>query len=398
MVYRRQAGISGIGIVAPTGMGARVFWDAALNGRSGIRPSSRLGDCNLSCRLAGEVCELKDDPRSDDDRQGRLLSHAIRLCLADAGLSPGLLAEQGVPVVVGVSIPADGQTWARAVSDTAGSATAEAAVREKESLWWLGSPAADLAALQVRLVTITGSWTAGLDALWVAMDWVRSGRYDLILAGAVEAPLNPKVAQACSVAGWLSASGGVPRPFDAARDGWVLSEAAVMFAVESAASALARRKEMYAALAGAGGASAGSAEASLSEAMAAALADGGLLPARVNYVCAWACGDPELDISEIGAIKRAFGQYAFRLAVSSIKGGLGNSFAAGGALQAATAALSIRHGQIPPTANLTSPDPACDLDCVCGKSRKVAVEAALVNALSPGNSSCCVALRRMEAE
>jgi len=396
---RYQAYITGIGVTAPNGWGVNVFWRSILSARSGIRPITRFPADELPCRIAGEVAELKDDPQTPSpSRADRLLFHAARLALADAHLGPPFIPDsEAIPVIAATSTLAPETVQARwGGGQDPASVPPPTACLATEHL-------ARLPGVRARLVTLSGGWTAGLEAVRLAADWVAGGRCEVALAGATEAPLTPAVVRRYAAAGWLTRRNDtperVPRPFDIERDGWVPAEGAAVLVVESEASAWARQAEPYAAIAGSGSSPAGMGDpaAGLAEAMGRALADASCRREAVNHVSAWACGDPERDAAEAAAIHRAFGFHAPRLAVTSIKGAVGNCFAAGAVLQAAAAALSLHEGRIPPTANLETPDPDCRLDCVTGRPRRVAVSAAVINALDPAGDCFSLLLQKPEA-
>lgn len=400
-VITRTPVITGIGVAAPNGLGLDRFWKNTLQRKSGVTTVSLFDAEDLPCRIAGEVSELRENDCTLPPgltRATLLALHAARLALTDARLVREHAPEdEPVPVILGTSTgspeplprqwPSDKGADDEFVYQPACTSPQAQAVWSIQRLGDLNGP----------VVTLSGGWTAGLEAVSLAAEWVRMGRYRIALAGAVEAPLSRRVLESFLESGGLAARAdpeGVPRPFDRDRDGWVLSEGAAVVVVESATSAWAREMQPYACVAGcysSGGRKYSDMAESLAQAIRGCLAEASLLPEHIQYVCANATGERTTDVAEIAALKRAFGRHAYRLAISSIKGVVGNPLAAAGPMQVAAAAMSIREKRIPPTANLREPDPQCDLDCVRDRARQVAVRAALVNAHGrDGNSRCIV--------
>jgi 3-oxoacyl-[acyl-carrier-protein] synthase II len=194
------------------------------------------------------------------------------------------------------------------------------------------------------------------------------------------------------------------RPFDAGRDGFVLSEAGCIVVLESEERAAARSARIYAEVAGYG-ASADAFHITQPEpsgagaalAIRLALRDAGADPADVGYVNAHGTSTPLNDAAETAAIKSALGQAAGTVAISSIKSMTGHSLGAAGAVEAAATALAISEGKLPPTIHYATPDPACDLDYVPNEARSVEVDLALSNSFGFGGQNAVLALRRYAA-
>ncbi len=234
---------------------------------------------------------------------------------------------------------------------------------------------------------------------------IRDGYADVVVAGGAEAMLNDGSLAAWQAVGVIAkehTDGAYAscRPFDAERTGLVLGEGAATLILESEERAGARGAEQIAEIVGFG---ASSDAHKLTEpsvdgqerAMRRALDDAGLPPGEVGYINAHATGTPAGDPVEIDAIKRAFGAGAQSVAVSSTKSMHGHLVGASGALECAITALALQHRRIPPTANLTVPDPACDLDCVAGVSRDASgLQVALSNSFAFGGSNATLVLRR----
>jgi 3-oxoacyl-[acyl-carrier-protein] synthase II len=249
---------------------------------------------------------------------------------------------------------------------------------------------------------------SGLFSYIEAKQLIDSGRADVVLAGGTEAALHPLPIAALANMKALSRRNddpeGASRPFDAERDGFVFGEGAAVFVVESEERAKARGARVYAELMG-GGLSCdafhitapredgtGAAE-SMIEAMKAA----GMGPGDIDYIAAHGTGTPLNDAAETLAIKLAFGETAGRLAISSPKSMVGHLLGAAGAIGALAAVMAVHDDVVPPTINLNTPDPACDLDYVPLKARSMRVNAAAANGFGFGGQNGCVIFRKYEA-
>ncbi len=252
--------------------------------------------------------------------------------------------------------------------------------------------------------TPVGACASGTIALMEALRWIRTGEADYVLAGGTEAGLTPTVWAALCSLGALSARNEAPekasRPFDRDRDGFVYGEGAVVFVVERDDLARAREATAYAELAGAALTSdayhetAPQPEGDVAAAsMRGALADARAKPDDVDLVVAHGTGTPLNDVAETRAIKQALGARARRVPVTAPKSMVGHLIGAAGALAALVGVLAIRDGRIPPTINLDTADPECDLDYVPHRARTAQVRLALANAFGFGGQNCVVAVR-----
>src|SRR5581483_1750794 len=234
---------------------------------------------------------------------------------------------------------------------------------------------------------------------------IREGRAEVMLAGGAEAPLAPMTYAAFSVIRAMSTRNHDPahasRPFDAARDGFVMGEGAAVLVLEERTRALARGAKIYAEIAGYGftndayhmtaprpdGRQA-------ARAMRLALADAAAAPHDVGYINAHGSSTPLNDATETAAIKQVFGPHAYRLTVSGTKGYYGHALGASGAIEAAICALALARRWLPPTLNLEQPDPACDLDYLPGDGRPAEPEVVVSNSFGFGGINAALVLRR----
>jgi 3-oxoacyl-[acyl-carrier-protein] synthase II len=254
-------------------------------------------------------------------------------------------------------------------------------------------------------ITISTACSSSNHAVGYALDLIRAGRCKVVICGGTESLLSPITFGAFDVLRVMSNRNATPksacRPFDKNRDGFIMGEGAVMFVVEERDHAHARGASVYAEVAGYGSSNGGynilapepdGAEAS--ESMEAALRDAGVKPQEVDYIHAHGTGTRNNDESETRAIHRTFGPHARKMLVSSTKPITGHMLGAAGAMGILACALSIKTGQVPPTANYETPDPLCDLDYVGGTSRKAPVRVALSNAFAFGSNNATVVIKR----
>jgi len=249
------------------------------------------------------------------------------------------------------------------------------------------------------------SCASGTIAVGEAFHAIRDGQADVMVAGGAEAPLAPMTFAAFSVIRAMSTRNDDPphasRPFDAGRDGFVMGEGAAVLVLEERSRALARGAPIYAELAGYGftndayhmtaprpdGRQA-------ARAIRVALADAGVAPSEVGYVNAHGSSTPLNDTTETTALKQVFGDHAYRLTVSGTKGYYGHALGASGAIEAAICALAMAHRWLPPTINLESPDPHCDLDCLPADGRSAAPDVVVSNSFGFGGINASLVLRR----
>lgn len=400
--------VTGMGLVTPLGIGMEPFWSGLIAGRSATGPATL---CDLSDMASRVVAEVPDFIAHDfmDHREARKLSRgsqfavaAARLAVADARLEINDSNREAIGALV------------------ANSATSPPEIESSTKAFFERGPsrinpfhfAASLphmpacqVAIQLGLLghstAIGTACAAGAQAIGEAAEIIRRGDADVMLAGGSEATIcRLTIASFLSLRA-LSTNSDVPpaaasRPFDAARDGFVLGEGAGVLVLERLSDALRRDAPIYGELLGYASSSdayhitaphpegAGAARA-----MRKALVRAGLGPADIAYINAHATSTPAGDIAETMAIKQVFGEHAYRIPVSAIKSMIGHLTSAGGAVEAAATLLALRHGLLPPTINYATPDPACDLDYVPNQARAVPLDIALSNSFGFGgmNSS-----------
>ena len=418
----RRVVVTGLGMVTPLGVGSRKNWRRALAGESGIRRCDLIAAGNLPAPFVGQVppedweamlAGFPGDPAAEERRtifalQAAEEALADALLTAECPLGPraGVALAAGLgnvrleDVALGLNDHGEPQpdllsaAVERIRPDSILSATAEA-------------PAARVArrfgALGVNL-TVTSACAAATQALGAAFRAIRRGDSDLMLAGGADAMINPIGAVFFVLLGAASTSKKEPgecKPFDRRRSGLIMGEGAGVVVLESEERARARGARIYAEVAGYGASfdsfriTAPNPEGTgAARAMTEAVADAGLAPEDVDYINAHGTGTKLNDPSETVAVKKAFGEHAARLAVSSTKSMIGHLIGACGGPEFIFTVLAARHDKVHPTIGLTQPDPKCDLDYVTEGAREMTVRAALSASFGFGGQNAAIVVRK----
>ncbi|RJQ08067.1 MAG: beta-ketoacyl-[acyl-carrier-protein] synthase II [Bacillota bacterium] len=409
----RRAVVTGIGLITPVGGTVESFWENVTAGRSAVRAISSFDPTPYATRIAAEVPDF--DPLQYLDRKearhmdrfAQFAYAAAELALADAGLDPlpPSIDPERVVVWIGSGVGGLG-TMERQTTALIGGGP------RRVNPFTVPMMIANMAAGHVAISHGFGgrcggpvtACATGTNAVGDALRLIQSGEAEVVLAGAAEAAITPfGIAAFCS-AGAMSTRNDEPeqacRPFDRARDGFVMGEGAAVLVVEEATRAAKRGARVYAELVGYGSSGDGyhivqprPDGSGAARCMSLAVADAGLAPQDVDYVNAHGTGTPANDAAETKALKLAFGEHAYRLAVSSTKPVMGHLMGASGAAEAVVAVLAVNRGVVPPTANLTDPDPECDLDYI-EAARKCEVGAAASVSLGFGGHNAAVVFRR----
>jgi len=406
---RNRVVITGMGILAPNGIGNDKFWESLLAGRSGIGPITLFDASDLRSRIAGEVKNFDPydyiEPELKPKRMARHTQFAYAaamMALEDAGLEVSEAdLPSPTPVVVGVSTSAM-DIIERSISNFAErgesgiSPTAVGALTPQAA----ANVIADRIGVHAHASTVSSACPSGLDALAIAANMIESGAAELAIAGGADAPITKHTFAAFIATGMSSCRNGEPerasRPFDLERDSGVISEGAGMFVLEDLERAEARGARPYLEINGYARQRDDIPEnpgSGLLGSMRLALANSGRSIDAIDYICAYGPGHPVLDAAEVRYIKEVFGERAYSIPISSIKGVTGNPLAAGGPLQVAACALSLRDQIIPPTANYELPDPDCDLDFV-PRPRKAKLDSILLNVRGLGGSASSLVVSR----
>lgn len=408
--------VTGLGLITPIGTGVEAFWDSLKNGRGGIRRITQFDPSPLSSQIAGEVPEF--DPgqymnRKEARRMSRASQFAVaaaQLAVQDAGLTidDGNREEVGVLIASGASSPPETESMVRDY-DRGGYGK----INPFHVTGSLPNMPSCQVAIHLGLVGYTNAictaCAAGSQAIGESAEVIRRGDAQVMLAGGTEGPIAETcMAGFCSLRA-VSTRNADPlrasRPFDAGRDGFVLSEGTGIVVLESFEHARRRGARIYAELIGYGsGCDAYHVTAPEPEgrgaarAMKRALKRADLSPDSIDYINAHATSTEVGDVAETIAIKTVFGERAYSIPVSSTKSMTGHMTTAAGAVEAAAAILAMRHSLIPPTINYETPDPACDLDYVPNQARPAELKTVLSNSFGFGGINSVLIFRRAEAE
>jgi len=393
--------ITGLGVVAPNGVGLDPFWSSLIEGRSAIRPVAAFDAADLPCRIAGEVRDFDpakfiDARLKPEKRMSRATQFAIaaaRMALEHGGLPLEELSKRSsVPVVLGVSSSAmdvaqqPPRPW-----------TAFAVIPH-------ATASGVVYALGLNAVhrTISDGCASGLDAVGAAADEIARGRAEVALTGASDSMMTHWVFECFAKLRGLSTRNDEPdkasRPFDRDRDGGLIAEGAGSVVLESLAHASARGAAVYAEILGFGthGDPPSGAEGSgLEIAMKLALANASRMPGDIDHITAHGPSDPHMDRLEAQLIRGVFGKCASRIPVASIKGVTGNPMSVGSVHQLIAACLSLKENRVPPTANLENADPECDLDLVAGAARAMTLNTIMVNTHGFGRGNSAMVIGRV---
>lgn len=412
---RRRVVITGAGALSPVGNTAAETWASFVAGKSGAARVEHFDTSPYQARLA---CEIKGfDPASFiDPKEARRMARcsqiaivAAREAVADAGLDMGREDRERIGVAMGT-----GFGGIDILMEPIGRFATQSGVRvtPHQALESLSNMPGFHVSLDHGclgpLTTIITACAAGTQAIGEGLEWIRRGAADVVLAGGTEAQVTPLFFAGFSALRVLSTQNDDPeraaKPFDAERDGFVIGEAACVLVLEELERARARGAKIYAEVLGQA-ASSDAYHIAQPEAtglgparcMRWALQDAGVAPEAAQYINAHGSGTLQNDPAETAAIKRVFGDHAYRVPISSTKSMIGHCFGGGGALEAFATAMTIQTGIIHPTINLTHPDPACDLDYVPNRARHCSVDVAMTNSFGLGGQNAVLVLARYPA-
>lgn len=416
----RRVVITGIGVNAPGGVGTKNFWNLLSEGRTATRGITFFDPSSFRSRVAAEI---DFDPEAHGlspqeirrmDRAAQLAVVSAREALADSGLDLSGADPYRVGVTIGSAVGATmglDQEY-RVVSDGGRLANVDHTYAVPHLYDYLvpSSFAAEVAwavgAEGATTVVSTGC-TSGLDSVGHAVELIREGSACAMVAGATDAPISP-ITLACFDAIKATTPRNddpehASRPFDSTRNGFVLGEGSAVFVLEEYEAAKKRGAHIYAEIAG----YASRCNAfhmtglrpdglEMAEAITVALDEARLNPEAIDYINAHGSGTKQNDRHETAAFKRSLGDHAYRTPVSSIKSMVGHSLGAIGSIEIAASVLAMEHGVVPPTANLHTPDPECDLDYVPLTAREHRTDAVLTVGSGFGGFQSAMVLARPE--
>jgi 3-oxoacyl-[acyl-carrier-protein] synthase II len=411
---KRRVVVTGLGAVTPLGLTVDDYWQGLVEGRSGIGPTTNCDVSDLTCKIAGEVRGF--DPQNYMDfkearrmaRFSQLIVASTRMAVQDAGLnlSREKAARLGVVVGNGIGGLPEMEHGHQQLLEKGGM---------RLTPFFMPIILPNMAAGQISMLfglkgfsaTITTACAAATQAIGDAFEVIRRNKADVMVAGGTEAGISPTGIAGFCVMKALTTQNDEPtkasRPFDAKRDGFVPSEGAGVLILEGLDHAVRRGARIYAEVAGVGiSLDAYHVTAPDSDgdgayrAMQLAIEDAGLKTNDVDYINAHGTSTPINDPIETLAIKRLFGEHAYRLAVSSTKSMIGHILGGSGAVEAIACVKTIADKIIHPTINYEYPDPDCDLDYVPNVARNKDVNVVLSNSFGFGGQNACLVFKKFE--
>ena len=404
--------VTGMGVVCPLGLNISTTWEALIAGKSGIDYITLFDPEPLETKIAGEVKGFEPTDyinRKEARRMDRFAQLAVAASLQaveQAGLQINSMNQDNIAIIVGSGIGGLTTLFEQTkIMLEKGP--------NKVSPFLVPMMISDMAAAQVSItlgvkgpnLCTTSACSSGSDAIGVGYELIKRGDTQAVIAGGSEAIINPIGITSFSALKAISTRNDEPqlasRPFDAERDGFVISEGAGLLILENLAHAQKREANILAEVI-AYGASADAYHITqpdengegAARAMQVALDKAGITAAEIDYINAHGTSTPLNDKTETISIKSVFGDNAYKIPISSTKSMMGHLIGGAGAVEAAICIMVIQHGIIPPTINLTHPDPECDLDYVPNVARRAKVTTALSNSFGFGGHNSVLVFRQ----
>ena len=409
---RPRVVVTGLGAITPLGSSVEQYWDGLMHGRSGIRRITQFDASDMPCQIAGEIPDFNPEEYLErkeirrTPRSGQVALASTMQAVKDAGLPDTMPEPERSGVYYGTVLGGIDR-----LDEAIHVLRSQGYGRVNPFMLPSGIPnlSAFLIALKFQCLgpnsTISTACATGTQAIGEATEVIRRGAADLVVTGGAEAQMiDLAIGGFCAMRALPLNYNDNPerasRPFDAKREGFVYSEGAAGLVLENLDHALARGARIYAEVVG----HASSADAyhiaapepeglGPSRAMRWALQDARIIPEEIDYINAHGSSTPINDVTETKAIKRVFGEHAYRLAISSTKSMIGHPMGGAGALEAIACILAISRGWIPPTINYEYPDPECDLDYVPNQARQRKVSVAMSNSFGLGGQNACLVFR-----
>lgn len=426
---RRRVVVTGLGVVAPNGVGTEEFWKACLAGQSGVGPIEGFDAGGFDVTSAGEITDFRARDYVANRKSLKIMGRniqfgvgAAKIAMEHSGLTEQPPVSERLGIVMGAGVvPTDveevGAALIRSVDENNNLDLAKFGSTGQKMLHplWLLKHLPNMVAAHISIQhgargpnnTIVTACSAATQAIGEACHIIERGDADVMITGGADSRIDPLSLVAYTLLGALTTSDRDPTalscPFDRRRDGFVLGEGAGCLILESEEHARARGATIYAEIAGYGctfdaeGVTAPTADGiHASRAMDLAISDAGMTPDEIDYISAHGTSTTLNDRMETVAVKRSFGDRAGAVPMSSIKSMVGHLIGAAGALEAVLGVLAIRDNAVPPTINLHEPDPECDLDYVPNEARDHKVRAVLSNSFGFGGQNAALVLREYE--
>lgn len=408
---RRRAVITGLGVVAPNGIGKETFWNNLVAGKSAVDYITAFDPSPYPCKVAAEVRDFVAADfmtRQHTKVMGRSSQFAVaaaRLALEDASLQIEPSFSSKISVVYGNSGGGD-------IFEAAARGLLSEGVKGINPWAALEYPPhapASYVSIELKItgpaVSLSSNCCTGLDVINQGFTQIVSNKATVAIVGSCEAPIAPTAFASFCALGCLTTRSCAPhrasRPYDMLRDGLVMGEGGAALVLEDLDFASARGARIYGEVLGHGAASEamGMRKGDLSgKVMAAAISEAilnaNLSPSDIDHVNAHGSSLPDFDICDSNSFKLALGPRAYSIPISSIKSMIGQPFSAAGTIQTIAACMSIQHQRVPPTINQEVPDPSCDLDYVPNASRTARIKNVLLNGHSFGGSVAALVIGR----
>jgi 3-oxoacyl-[acyl-carrier-protein] synthase II len=400
--------ITGLGVISPIGSGKEKFWRALISGTRGVGVIESFDSTSF---IAHHGCEVKGfdsesfpilSKLSHMGKASQFAAAAARMALEDAAVTDRDMAAGRCGVSLGTT-GGEIQVMEKIYNSLAGGIAREEIDKQAFSLFPCDVIPANVASffnISGPIMIFSNACAASNYAIGYAYEQIRRGKVDMMLAGGVETFSRTTFTGFCRM---NAVAPDVCRPFDKNRKGLILGEGGAILILESLRSALARGARVYVEITGCGMScdsfhltSPDPSGRGMVSAMAEALAMAGLRREDIDYICAHGTGTPINDKIETLAIKKLFGDHAYKLSISSIKGMIGHTMGAASAIEAAACALAVSRDVVPPTINYQTKDPQCDLDCTPNTRKETRIERAMNNAFAFGGENTCIILTKYD--
>lgn len=409
---KRRVVITGLGVVAPNGIGKDEFWQSCVQGKSGVDLIMSFDTSALNSKIAAQVldfdplCYMSPQVARRTDRFVHFGLASAKMALEDSGLEMSREKRNRTGIIIGsvfggvlfheAQIIAGYEKGFNKVNPLSIPKVSANAVSSHISIEF------DVTGPNLAISTACAS---GTNAIGQAYRLIQNNEADIIFAGGVEAPVSPITFSAFCSLQLLSKKNHEPQkaccPFDKERDGFVLGEGGGVLILEELSHALKRNANIYGEIIGYAG-NCGSYHVVLpdlngketAKVMMTAISEADIDSREIDYISAYGNATQAYDQAETNSIKKVFDEFAYNLPVSSIKSMIGHTVGASGAIEAVSAVLALENNIIPPTINYHQPDPLCDLDYVPNHARKGRLNTVLLNSFGAGNNNACIIIRR----
>lgn len=409
--------ITGLGVVSPNGIGKQAFTDAILSGKSGVSRIASFDASELPVQIAGQVLNFDESAWYDPfERKHVSRSVPMAICatteaLADARLDPTSMSieeKREIGVVLGTGGGAQDFSEAQYISWLSGK-------ERQASLYAIPSGTMGTMSSEINMrfgfrglsQVVTSGCTSSTDAIGYAYRQIQAGVLPMIVSGGVDSPIALGIVKGfilmrIMTSSWNHEPERASRPFTANRDGFVLAEGSWMLVLEELEHARARGAKIYAEIAGHGSTCEAFHRVRLespeepSRAIGLAMREAGITAADVQYANLHGTSTVLNDRIETQAMKLALNSHAYKVPMSSLKSQIGHPQGACGAAGVAATLIAMQQSQLPPTINLDTPDPECDLDYIPEVGRKTEIEHAICNCIAFGSKNSALVLRRVK--